>query len=208
MKQKPFYLLILILILFSSTAVVFAQTSTSSWTLFGGGLEISLPFISAPVTPASYLSGIYKLALILAVIAALGMIITAGITYATSGDNVSKQKEARDQIKDALIGLVLIFASVLILRTINPDLINLGKWMRSVKTSVSTEDWQKKQQEQEYRNILVQYDKCINICNKNFSNIPQTLQTLQRCKDACQQLYPIQSLEGGGGGGGGGTTAN
>jgi len=89
-------------------------------------MEIELPYIPrCGATPASYLSGLYRLALVLGVLAALIMIVIAGITYATSGDNASKQKEARGQIKDAIIGLVILFASVLILNTVNPALVSM-----------------------------------------------------------------------------------
>jgi len=116
------------------TMLVFAQStstqSTSSgWSLVegqGGCMEIELPFIpKCGATPASYLSGLYRLALGLGVLAALIMIVVAGITYATSGDNASKQKEARGQIRDAIIGMVILFASVLILNTINPNIASM-----------------------------------------------------------------------------------
>ncbi|MDD3614343.1 MAG: pilin [Candidatus Pacebacteria bacterium] len=117
------------LLVFAQSTSTQAEGTSTGWHLTqgeGGCMEIELPFIpKCGATPASYLSGLYRLALGLGVLAALIMIVVAGITYATSGDNASKQKEARGQIKDAIIGMVILFASVLILRTINPDLVSM-----------------------------------------------------------------------------------
>jgi len=118
------------MLVFAQSTSTQAEGTSTGWHLTqgeeGGCMEIELPFIpKCGATPASYLSGLYRLALGLGVLAALIMIVVAGITYATSGDNASKQKEARGQIKDAIIGMVILFASVLILRTINPALISM-----------------------------------------------------------------------------------
>ncbi|MFA4990645.1 MAG: pilin [Candidatus Paceibacterota bacterium] len=135
MKKSLAFIFLFVSFLAVPTALIFAQStsSTSTWSLLGpkegqgGCMEIELPYIPrCGATPASYLSGLYRLALVLGVLAALIMIVIAGITYATSGDNASKQKEARGQIKDAIIGLVILFASVLILNTINPALVSMS----------------------------------------------------------------------------------
>ena len=117
------------LLVFAQSTSTQAEGTSTGWHLTqgeGGCMEIELPFIpKCGATPASYLSGLYRLALGLGVLAALIMIVVAGITYATSGDNASKQKEARGQIRDAIIGMVILFASVLILNTINPDIASM-----------------------------------------------------------------------------------
>lgn len=117
------------LLVFAQSTSTQAEGTSTGWHLTqgeGGCMEIELPFIpKCGATPASYLSGLYRLALGLGVLAALIMIVIAGITYATSGDNASKQKEARGQIRDAIIGIVILLASVLILNTINPDIASM-----------------------------------------------------------------------------------
>jgi len=134
MKKSLAFIFLFVAFLAVPTALIFAQStsSTSTGSLLGpkegqgGCMEIELPYIPrCGATPASYLSGLYRLALVLGVLAALIMIVIAGITYATSGDNASKQKEARGQIKDAIIGMVILFASVLILNTVNPALVSM-----------------------------------------------------------------------------------
>lgn len=59
-------------------------------------------------------------------ITALLMIIIGAISYVTSAGNPSKAQDAKDRIYSAIIGVILLLASVLILRTINPDLVSLN----------------------------------------------------------------------------------
>lgn len=91
-------------------------------------LEIPLGTFIQACGPAEYLTKIYTISIGVAVALAVVMIVYAGIIYITSGDNASKQKEAKSQITQAIFGLALLLASYLILRTVNPDLTNLGKW--------------------------------------------------------------------------------
>ncbi len=58
-------------------------------------------------------------------ILAFGMVVYGGIKYTLSARNIANQSDARDQIIQALVGLLLIISSTLILRTINPALNNL-----------------------------------------------------------------------------------
>jgi hypothetical protein len=92
-------------------------------------LEIKLPGIASSVCgPGDYLSGIYKLAVGIAVALAAIMIVYGGILWSTSGDSPSRKTEAKKHITQAIFGLVLLLASYLILNTINPDLVKLGQW--------------------------------------------------------------------------------
>ncbi|MDP2946372.1 MAG: hypothetical protein Q8N61_02890, partial [bacterium] len=47
------------------------------------------------------------------------------IKYILAAGNVVKVEDAKDTIQQALLGLGLLLVSYLLLRTINPDLINL-----------------------------------------------------------------------------------
>lgn len=67
---------------------------------------------------------IYKWSLGIAVILALIMIVLSGYTYMTSGGNAQKVTTAKEMFAGAFIGLIILFAAVLILRTINPELAN------------------------------------------------------------------------------------
>jgi len=56
---------------------------------------------------------------------AVGAIVWAGLKYAMAAGNPGTQSDARDQILQALLGLLLLFGAYVILYTINPNLVNL-----------------------------------------------------------------------------------
>jgi hypothetical protein len=57
---------------------------------------------------------------------AFGAIVYGGVLYAISMGNPSRQSEGKEWIQSALIGLLLLAGATLILKTINPDLVNLN----------------------------------------------------------------------------------
>jgi hypothetical protein len=75
--------------------------------------------------PAGWVNAFYRFALIFSGILAFGAIVYGGIKYAVSAGNASSQSEGRAWIWSALIGLLLLAGAYLILRTINPNLVNL-----------------------------------------------------------------------------------
>ncbi len=76
-------------------------------------------------TPAGYVSRLYTFSLMAAGIAALGALIFGAVKYILSAGNIVSQQDARDQMTNAIWGLVLLIGAYLILYTINPDLVNL-----------------------------------------------------------------------------------
>ena len=95
--------------------ILFAQTQPVL-------LVNDLPFIGSSTDLASYLQNIFKLTLGVAVTATVLIIVVNGIRYMTS-DAIGGKADAISWIKDALWGLLLAFASVVILSTINPKLV-------------------------------------------------------------------------------------
>lgn len=69
---------------------------------------------------------VYKWSLGVGVILALLMIIFAGYLYMTSGGNAQRVATAKEFFAGALIGLIVLFAAVVILRTINPELVKFN----------------------------------------------------------------------------------
>lgn len=124
MKQKNFFIIFLVITLFLIIAPFKGESAGEKpkWCP-----EISLGKDWCPQNPADYFNKIYQISLAFGIILALAMIIYGGLLYATSRDNVSQQQNAREQIRQAIFGLIILFGAVLILRTINPDLVNLGK---------------------------------------------------------------------------------
>jgi hypothetical protein len=87
----------------------------------------NLPGISNVSTagPAGWVAAFYKFALIIAGTLAFGAVVFGGFKYATSAGNPSSQKDGQAWIWSALIGIFLLAAAYIILKTINPNLINL-----------------------------------------------------------------------------------
>jgi len=58
-------------------------------------------------------------------LAAFFMLVWGGFQWLTSAGSPSKISEAKDRITSAILGLIIILASFLILKVINPELITL-----------------------------------------------------------------------------------
>lgn len=82
------------------------------------GGEISVPFL------AQYIAGVYRLSVGLGAILAAIMIVYGGFTYLLSA-SLPEVKEGKSIIQDAFIGLIVLLSSYLILKTINPALVEL-----------------------------------------------------------------------------------
>lgn len=68
---------------------------------------------------------LYEWGISLGGFAAFLVLVIAGFQYLTSVGDPTKMKNARDRIRDAALGLILLLGSVLILNTINPQLTRL-----------------------------------------------------------------------------------
>lgn len=93
-------------------------------------LETGLPTIPGGQLPAGkelplYINYLFIFGLGAITILALVQMMFGGIRYILAAGNVSKHEEAKNTIQQALLGLGLLLASFLLLRTINPDLVNL-----------------------------------------------------------------------------------
>lgn len=69
----------------------------------------------------TYLQGIFRMLLIVAVVLSVIMIVIAGFQYVASSANPQGKGEARKRLSGALIGLVLALGSWLLLDTVNPN---------------------------------------------------------------------------------------
>ena len=78
---------------------------------------------SSGLAPSGYLASLYLWFLGFVGIAALFMIVLGGITYMFSGTSLTKTEQGRQWILNAVWGIVLAAFAVLLLRTINPDLV-------------------------------------------------------------------------------------
>ena len=88
--------------------------------------DIANPQVTGGAGFIGWIQNFYQFSLIAGVFLAVGVIVWAGLRYALAAGNPSGQSDARDQILQALLGLILLFGAYLILFTINPNLINLS----------------------------------------------------------------------------------
>jgi len=84
---------------------------------------------------------IYMFALGAAGFVALLAILIGAIMYIFSAGKPDKAKDAKDRIMSALLGILILLASVLLLRTINPDLVNIGFVLPEITPATSGGEW-------------------------------------------------------------------
>jgi len=130
MKRLP--LLILFLFLVTSPLSILAQQADDELDYYlsapipGGSNEQSVSSL------VEYVELLLPFLLSFAAIAALVMFILGGVQYMTGGISPSQLSAAKERIQNALVGLLLVVSSVLILSTINPELVKLKLNLRNV----------------------------------------------------------------------------
>jgi len=100
---------------------------------FSLALELSYPEIPGrpELTPAlgmhlnRLIAWFYYFIVGISGLAAFFMLVWGGFQWLTSAGSPSKISEAKDRITSAILGLIIILASFLILKVINPELITL-----------------------------------------------------------------------------------
>jgi len=95
------------------------------WPSLGGAKSLNELNKSGELGVPSLINYIYKFALGICGITALVSIMIGAAQYTFSAGNSSKAGDAKDRITSALLGILILLFAVLILNTINPDLVNL-----------------------------------------------------------------------------------
>jgi len=72
-----------------------------------------------------FIANLYSFSLLISGALAFAAIVYGGIKYVFAAGNPSGQGEGKEWVKGALLGLLLLGGAYLILRTINPNIINL-----------------------------------------------------------------------------------
>jgi hypothetical protein len=75
--------------------------------------------------PGEFLKNIYVFAMLIGGFLAFGAIVYGGIKRASARDNANQVKDSEEWIKNAIIGLILLFGAYILLNTINPNLLRL-----------------------------------------------------------------------------------
>lgn len=116
---------------FASFGVLSAQERTTTDEASQNQVSEYQPLAPLPGVDASsaadvgtYINTIFRLAIGLGSVLAVLMIVIGGFQY-LSTDLFSSKSAGRERITNALIGLGLLLVSVIVLTTINPDLLNV-----------------------------------------------------------------------------------
>ncbi len=108
---------LLSLILIPAQVLAGGEVTGFRWLVGIPGLEGSSNF-------EQYINALYALAISVAALIAVVKIIIAGAKYMMS-DIVSSKSEAKEDIRNSLIGLLIIIGAVIILNTVNSNLTNV-----------------------------------------------------------------------------------
>jgi hypothetical protein len=115
---------LIILLILCVPLGVFAQANlVTEYEPLAGGIPGITDAGSTP-TLVGYLNAIFSLTISVGAMLAVIRIALAGFQY-LSTDAWGSKEEALGTIRAVLIGLIVLLLSVVILRTINPDLLNL-----------------------------------------------------------------------------------
>src|SRR5882672_11379419 len=78
--------------------------------------------IGAEGNVSGIIVNLFQFGMLLAGILAFGMVVWAGVSYATSAGNAGKRSEAIDRVMQAFLGILLLVGAYVILYTVNPGL--------------------------------------------------------------------------------------
>ncbi|MDB5254097.1 MAG: seg [Parcubacteria group bacterium] len=123
--KKLFLILIVAFLSFSPVIPVSAECNPGA---DGYCLLAPIPIVSdasGKASIVSYIPGMYKLLIGLAGVLAVLKLIFAGIKY-MSTDAFSGKESSKDDIQNALIGLLMAFSAWIILYTVNPKLVEFN----------------------------------------------------------------------------------
>lgn len=120
--MKKIFILAYIVLLATSSLVYAQDTSYHLAAPLPGPKDT----LSQETPFTDYVKYLFPFLLSVAAFSALVMFVYGGIEYMASGGNPSRASAGKEKITDAILGLLLAVGSVLILRTINPKLVELN----------------------------------------------------------------------------------
>lgn len=122
--SKPHIHKLTLILTFAVFVIVFSAS-------FAQALEVEYPELPGGVRITDetnlpeLINYIYTFSLYIVGLIGLGVLTYAGLRWMTSVGNPSAQADAKDQITQAVIGIILLLGSYLLLYTINPALLRL-----------------------------------------------------------------------------------
>lgn len=97
---------------------------------------VGIPGVNPDQDFNGYINTLYALSIGIAALLAVIKIIIAGVKWMMS-DVVTNKMEAKEDIKGALLGLLIVLGAVLIITVINPDILKVNLQMNQIQTSGS-----------------------------------------------------------------------
>jgi hypothetical protein len=136
-KRKEILISFLFIILLVLPLIAFSQDEEAC-----RHLEVPIPGLTSTCLPAlpDYIVAIYNFALMIIGIICFGALLYGGLRYLTSVGKPAAISDAKDQIFSALLGLIILFSSYLILKTINPELVILSQAPPETKGCININD--------------------------------------------------------------------
>ncbi len=118
--------ILMIMLLLTLPSVVFGQgeSKLQQYQPLAVGIPGVTDTANAHPTLVQYLNALFSFLIAIAAVLAVLRIVVAGFSYMTT-DAWGSKEEALGTIRAVLIGLIVLILSVVILRTINPDLLRL-----------------------------------------------------------------------------------
>ncbi len=116
LKKHKYSSILLIVVFLSFLSIGFC---------FARKVEVPLPGLGEEPDLPQYISTIFKLVMGIAGTIAVLALVIGSVRYMTSAGNAEAKSDAKKRILGAIFGIILLLSSYLILRTINPQLIEL-----------------------------------------------------------------------------------
>ena len=169
-----------------------------------GGSEGFVPLVGIPGLDKepdfnSYVNALYALAISVAALIAVIQIVIGGAQYMMD-DLITHKSAAKERIKNALIGLLIIIAAALILTTINSDLTHLNInapriEMDNSKPDPVLDDFEEICSAATTNNTKCGYENCDDIVyrnakpNPNATDLSQVPTLNETCFQICRDVY-------------------
>jgi hypothetical protein len=210
MNKNIFFTLVIgfIFILFLANFALAQNTTNSAQNTSQNNSDVNkvngnpMPNLKAQ-NPGEFLKNIYVFAMLIGGFLAFGAIVYGGIKRASARDNANQVKDSEEWIKNAIIGLILLFGAYILLNTINPNLLRLDlPELKEVKieASSSTNFYESAGasgglSDSDARNLLKQNGIDVKTTNTTLQGIKQgVVDEVIRLKNECdawmQKWYP------------------
>jgi hypothetical protein len=125
-KLKKYFLIFLLIELMFAYVPAYASTVT-----YSGPQQQIADYLCAPSTGSNSsalftcINQLYKFAIALACTVGVFFIVIAGYVYMSAEGNQESVDKAKSILVSTIVSLVILFAGFLLLKTLNPDLVNL-----------------------------------------------------------------------------------